>query len=137
MSNCCAGEDGPQALGVSAALGDRRHRARAVRAFTFCMDRNSGRYVSGLSEAQVADVLARAVGSRGSMVEYLCNTVRHLEDIGIYDSTCGGCRRWWPSGSTRWAEAPRIDARPRLGVIPELGSIAHASTASWPQLSPG
>lgn len=57
-----------------------------VRAFTFCMDRNSDRYVSGLSEAQVADVLARAVGSRGSMVEYLYNTVRHLEDMGIYDS---------------------------------------------------
>ena len=36
-----------------------------VRAFTFCIDRNSGRYVSGLNEAQIADVLARAVGSRG------------------------------------------------------------------------
>jgi len=56
-----------------------------VRAFTFCMDRNSGRYVSGLSESQVADVLAKAVGSRGSMVEYLYNTVRHLEDMGIHD----------------------------------------------------
>jgi cation transport protein ChaC len=56
-----------------------------VRAFTFCMDRKSGRYVSGLSEAEVADVLARAVGSRGSMVEYLFNTVQHLEQMGIHD----------------------------------------------------
>ncbi len=56
-----------------------------VRAFTFCIDRNSGRYVSGLSETQVADVLAKAVGSRGSMVEYLFNTVSHLEQLGIHD----------------------------------------------------
>lgn len=56
-----------------------------VRAFTFCIDRNSGRYVSGLSEAEIADVLAKAVGSRGSMVEYLFNTVRHLEGLGIHD----------------------------------------------------
>ncbi len=56
-----------------------------VRAVTYCIDRSSGRYVSGLSEAQVADVLSRAVGSRGSMVEYLFNTVHHLEQMGIHD----------------------------------------------------
>lgn len=59
--------------------------AGPVRAFTFCIDRNSGRYVSGLSEVQVADVLAKAVGGRGSMVEYLFNTVDHLERMGIHD----------------------------------------------------
>ncbi len=57
-----------------------------VRALTFCIDRRSGRYVAGLSEEQVATVLARAVGHRGSMVEYLFNTVRHLEAMGIRDS---------------------------------------------------
>lgn len=57
-----------------------------VKALTFCIDRRSGRYVAGLSEEQVATVLARAVGSRGSMVEYLFNTVRHLEAMGIADS---------------------------------------------------
>lgn len=56
-----------------------------VRAFTFCIDRKSGRYVSGLSEAQIAEVLSKAVGSRGSMVEYLFNTVQHLEELGIHD----------------------------------------------------
>jgi cation transport protein ChaC len=56
-----------------------------VRAFTFCIDRKSGRYVSGLDEAQVAEVLAKAVGGRGSMVEYLFNTVQHLEQLGIHD----------------------------------------------------
>jgi glutathione-specific gamma-glutamylcyclotransferase len=62
-----------------------RSGERAVRALTFCIDRNSGRYVSGLSEAQIADVLATAVGTRGSMAEYLYATVAHLEEIGIHD----------------------------------------------------
>ena len=65
---------------VNARSGDRM-----IRALTFCIDRNSGRYVSGLSEAQVAAVLAKAVGGRGSMVEYLFNTVDHLERMGIHD----------------------------------------------------
>jgi cation transport protein ChaC len=58
---------------------------RTIRALTFCIDRNSGRYVSGLAVEDIADVLATAVGSRGSMAEYLHATVRHLEDLGIHD----------------------------------------------------
>jgi glutathione-specific gamma-glutamylcyclotransferase len=58
---------------------------RTVRAITFCIDRRSGRYVSGLSVEEIADVLATAVGSRGSMAEYLFATVQHLEQIGIHD----------------------------------------------------
>lgn len=65
---------------VNARTGDR-----TVRALTFCIDRNSGRYVSGLSNEAIADVLATAVGSRGSMAEYLFATVRHLEEMGIHD----------------------------------------------------
>jgi glutathione-specific gamma-glutamylcyclotransferase len=60
-------------------------RDRRLRALTFCIDRHSGRYVSGLNESQIATVLARAVGSRGSMAEYLFNTVTHLEELGIHD----------------------------------------------------
>jgi cation transport protein ChaC len=56
-----------------------------MRAITFCIDRNSSRYVTGLSEEQVADVLAKATGSRGSMAEYLYATVQHLEHLGIHD----------------------------------------------------
>ena len=58
---------------------------RTIRAITFCIDRNSGRYVSGLTNEAIADVLSTAVGSRGSMAEYLFATVRHLEQIGIHD----------------------------------------------------
>jgi len=56
-----------------------------VRAITFCIDRRSPRYITGLTEEQVADVLAKATGHRGSMAEYLHATVRHLEDLGIHD----------------------------------------------------
>ena len=58
---------------------------RTIRALTFCVDRNSGRYVSGLPIERIADVLATAVGTRGSMAEYLFATVRHLEQLGIHD----------------------------------------------------
>jgi cation transport protein ChaC len=56
-----------------------------LRAITFCIDRRSPRYVRGLTDEQVADALARATGSRGSMAEYLHATVLHLEQLGIHD----------------------------------------------------
>jgi cation transport protein ChaC len=62
-----------------------RSGERVVRALTFCIDRKSGRYVSGLSEEEIADVLATATGTRGSMAEYLHATVEHLEQMGIHD----------------------------------------------------
>jgi cation transport protein ChaC len=68
----------PRWVNVDSAAG-------TIRALTFCIDRNSPRYVSGLSEEQIADVLARATGSRGSMAEYLYATVKHLEQMGIRD----------------------------------------------------
>lgn len=62
-----------------------RSGERVIRALTFCIDRDSGRYVSGLSDSEIADVLARAVGTRGSMAEYLFATVAHLEQMGLHD----------------------------------------------------
>ena len=62
-----------------------RSGARTIRALTFCIDRNSGRYVSGLDNAAIAAVLAKAVGDRGSMAQYLHATVQHLEQVGIHD----------------------------------------------------
>jgi glutathione-specific gamma-glutamylcyclotransferase len=54
-------------------------------ALTFAMDRKSQRYVRDLTEEQLADVLARACGYRGSMAEYLFQTVSQLEALGIRD----------------------------------------------------
>jgi len=60
--------------------------AGMIRAITFCIDRNSPRYIKGLSDEQVASVLAKATGSRGSMAEYLHSTVDRLERLGIHDA---------------------------------------------------
>jgi len=57
-----------------------------VAAVTFCIDRRSGLYVSGLSDDEVATALSKAVGPRGSMVEYLFQTVQHLEQMDMHDS---------------------------------------------------
>lgn len=54
-------------------------------ALTFAMNRKSGRYVNGLGDEALADVLATACGFRGSMAEYLFATVSHLEALGIHD----------------------------------------------------
>jgi cation transport protein ChaC len=59
--------------------------ARKICALTFAMDRKSGSYVTGLTQEQIADVLAHAAGSMGTMAEYLHNTVLHLEQHGIRD----------------------------------------------------
>ena len=68
----------PRFIGLATQKG-------ALRALTFAINRKSGRYISGLSNDQIADVLAAAVGFRGSMAEYLFSTVKHLEDLGIHD----------------------------------------------------
>lgn len=59
--------------------------SRKITALTFVVDRKSGAYVSGLTPAEIADVLAVASGSLGSMAEYLQTTVLHLEQHGIRD----------------------------------------------------
>ena len=57
-----------------------------LRALTFAIDRNSGAYVGNLQVEEVADVLAFAVGRRGSMAEYLLSTVTHLEKLDLRDA---------------------------------------------------
>ena len=56
-----------------------------VRAMAFPMNRKSVRYIAGLSDEDLAEVLAKACGHRGSMTEYLYQTVSMLESLGIHD----------------------------------------------------
>jgi cation transport protein ChaC len=48
--------------------------------------RDSPDYAGRLSPDDAAQLLASAVGGRGSGREYLANTVRHLEELGICDA---------------------------------------------------
>ncbi len=56
-----------------------------VKAIAFTIYRKHFVYQGGLSETEVADRLARAVGHVGSMADYLLNTITHLEENGIHD----------------------------------------------------
>ncbi len=56
-----------------------------VRAMAFPMDRKNARYIAGLSDQDLANVLATACGYRGSMAEYLFQTVSMLESLDIHD----------------------------------------------------
>lgn len=76
-----------------------------VRAMTFAMNRKSGRYIAGLGDGELADVLATACGSRGSMAEYIFHTVTMLESLGIHD------RNLW---RIQELVAERIEAAHRL-----------------------
>jgi cation transport protein ChaC len=60
--------------------GGRRHPAIA-----FAVERSSPYYSGDFTPEQTAEILARAVGHWGSGAEYLMNTVRQLEALGIHD----------------------------------------------------
>jgi cation transport protein ChaC len=57
----------------------------AVRAFSFTHPGRGLRYSGHLSEDEIADALARAVGMVGSMAQYVYLTVQHLEQLGLCD----------------------------------------------------
>lgn len=57
----------------------------AVAAHACVVRRASPDYAGRLSVDEMARLLAAAVGGRGSGRDYLANTVRHLEELGIRD----------------------------------------------------
>jgi cation transport protein ChaC len=77
-----------------------------LKVLTFAMDRNSKRYIAGLSDDDLAEILATACGFRGSMAEYLFSTVSILDSMGIRD------RNLW---KLQELVAERIDRRHGVG----------------------
>lgn len=65
---------------VTAETGDG-----PIRAIAFVARPEFWAYQPEVSDADTADVLARSVGTEGTMAEYLLNTVEHLQDAGIHD----------------------------------------------------
>lgn len=59
---------------------------RAVTACTFVVDRAHGQYCGFLDEDAMARRIAGCCGERGPNLEYLANTVEHLEALGIRDA---------------------------------------------------
>lgn len=56
-----------------------------VAAYAFIVNRSCGDYAGRLSLDAIAAIVAHARGGRGTGRDYLANTVRHLEELGIAD----------------------------------------------------
>jgi len=57
----------------------------AVEAYAFAVRRDSRDYAGRLAPDVVARIIAKSAGDRGTGRDYLANTVRHLEELGIRD----------------------------------------------------
>jgi cation transport protein ChaC len=64
-----------------------RTAAGPVTAAAFVVDRSHKQYAGRLPPNQVADMIIQGAGDRGSGLEYLENTVHHLEALGLSDPT--------------------------------------------------
>ncbi len=56
-----------------------------VSAATFVVDGEHEQYTGGLSENELVEVILQGQGRKGSSVDYLENTVRHLDALGLGD----------------------------------------------------
>ncbi|HVZ01743.1 MAG TPA: gamma-glutamylcyclotransferase [Dongiaceae bacterium] len=56
-----------------------------AKALAYVADRKHPQYAGRLSVAEVARRIRGATGRSGSNIDYLKNTVRHLEDMGIHE----------------------------------------------------
>ena len=83
QANSTRDEHGPICL--SLALHRDENCGRGSSRIGLPVNRKSGRYIAGLSDDQLADILATACGFRGPMAEYLFQTVSMLEQLGIHD----------------------------------------------------
>ena len=63
-----------------------------VPCLTFVVDRRNRFYTGRLAVAETAALIAAAHGDRGPCIEYLDNTVRHLEELGLRDRSLARLR---------------------------------------------
>lgn len=56
-----------------------------VSALAYVIEKHHVQYCGGMALERQAQIICRAVGGRGPNTEYLYNTVRHLEELGIAD----------------------------------------------------
>jgi cation transport protein ChaC len=64
---------------------DAETEAGIVRCITHVCPPSFTGHIDGMSSEDIADLLQAAVGMLGSMPDYLYNTVRNLEEVGIHD----------------------------------------------------
>ena len=57
-----------------------------MQAYAYVVDRTNPHYAGRLDLQTLAELITHAVGERGSNLDYLVNTVRHLDELGIAES---------------------------------------------------
>ncbi len=67
-------------------LAVRTRDGRAITALTYVIDPQHEQYCGGLSLSEQADIIAHAVGGRGTNRAYLEATAAHLAQLGIADA---------------------------------------------------
>ncbi len=75
----------PKMLQVRLRGGRSGEGLETVRACCFVVDRSHPQYCRGMDEAAVVCRIAGCRGQRGPNIDYLANTVRHLDELGICD----------------------------------------------------
>ena len=59
--------------------------ARSCRALTFLANRVDTGYAGRLNSGKIAQIITRCCGERGPNIDYLMNTLRHLDALGVRD----------------------------------------------------
>jgi len=59
------------------------HDGRTVSTYTFIARREHSQFVGGLSLPEQARLVAQGVGQKGPAMDYLANTVQHMNALGI------------------------------------------------------
>jgi cation transport protein ChaC len=77
---------------VTAVYLERRVRVllwegAVVEALTYVADRNHPQYAGALDREELLRLTSKAVGGSGANADYILNTVAHLEEVGIRDTT--------------------------------------------------
>lgn len=86
------------------------HDSRRVLAHTYVADAKHPQYTGRLPLERVAELVCQGVGARGACAEYLANTVRHLDELGIKDSPMHKLLRLVE-------ERQRLSSRPSLRLV--------------------
>jgi len=62
-----------------------RVEAKPVKALAFVVDKEHKHYAGELAVEEIARRVVRCRGQRGPNIDYLLNTIAHLEDLGVRD----------------------------------------------------
>jgi len=70
---------------VPLTLVDGPTPGRCVHSYTYVVDRSGPQYTGRLTESEMVALVLQGKGTTGSSLEYLAQTVAHLDELGVPD----------------------------------------------------